>query len=294
MRKKLLDGIGVINATPFTRDNKINEVEYRRHVRWMVEKGVRYITPAAGTGQGLQVSLEEHRQLLEWAIQEAKGKAYIMGYTGRSSTAETIELTRMAKEIGVDAVYIIQPFWSGTDKEGIYLHFKALAESVDIPIVMYNNPARAGIDFPLDIMERLVTEFENIIGLKQTVLNAFVDSIGLLGNRIQVIPKAEKELLMALALGASGVMTFLANIVPEQTVQMYNLFTQGKVNAARELYLKYLPLINALHFEPIPAALVYVLNRLGWDFGNPRLPIHPVFPENAKRIDAILKELELL
>jgi 4-hydroxy-tetrahydrodipicolinate synthase len=167
-------------------------------------------------------------------------------------------------------------------------------ENVDIPIVMYNNPARAGIDFPLDIMDRLVTEFENVVGLKQTVNNALVDSIGLLGDRIQVIPKAEKELLMALALGGSGAMTFLANIAPEQTVEMYNLFTGGKVDEARKLYLKYLPLMNALHFEPIPAALIYVLNRLGWDFGNPRLPIHPIFPENAKKIDSILEKLDLV
>ena len=99
---------------------------------------------------------------------------------------------------------------------------------------------------------------------------------------------------MGLALGTSGAMTFFANIVPEETVEMFDLFTQGKITEAKELYLKYLPLINALHLEPIPAVLIYVLNKIGWNFGEPRLPIHPIFPENAKKVDVILAGLKLI
>jgi 4-hydroxy-tetrahydrodipicolinate synthase len=273
----------------------LNESEYRRHIRWLAEKGLGFIQPLAATGQVMQSSEEEYKRILEITVEELEGKVIITAYSGRPSTAETIKLTKLAQDIGCDAAYIIQPFFTRPDPEGIYLHYRSIAEAVpDFPLVFYNNPSRAGVTIPLDVMRRLVTEFDNFAGLKQSDIEAVADSYGMLRDRIVVWPKSEIEILYALAMGSPGVLTFAANVVPGELVDIVAAWNQGDLGRAREIYFQLLPLFNIIHIEAIPAAIKYMLNKMGWDFGKPRLPIHEVSKENAEKIDKVLKDLELI
>lgn len=290
-----IKGIGVVNATPYTADNKLNEGEYRRHIRWMAEKGIAFIQPVAATGQAMQTSEEEYKRILEITVEELKKKVIITAYSGRPSTAETIRLTKLAQDIGCDAAYIIQPFFSRPDSEGIYLHYRAIAEAVpEFPLVYYNNPSRAGVSIPLDVMRRLVTEFDNFVGLKQSDIAAVADSYGMLRDKIMVWPKAEIEILYALSMGSPGVITFAGNIVPGELVEIVNAWNQGDIDRARDIYFRLLPLFNIIHIEAIPAPIKYMLNRMGWNFGDCRLPIHQVSSESAEKIDRVLKDLGLI
>lgn len=285
-----IDGIGVVNATPLTPDDRLNEAEYRRHVRWMLDAGIRFLQPVAATGQALQTSEAEWQRVMEITVEEAKGRALVTAYTGRASTAETIRLTRLAAEIGCDAAYVIQPYFARPDAQGLYLHYRAVAQAVpDFPLVIYNNPDRAGVSIPIEVMERLVAECENIVGLKQSDLNQFADSVHRLGERITVWPKAEKEVLFGLALGAPGILTFAGNVVPRELVEILAAFGRGDLEKAREIYLRLLPLFNVIHIEPVPAAIKYMLNRMGWEFGACRLPIHDVSAESARTIEGVLR-----
>jgi len=289
-----ITGIGVVNATPLTHDDRVNEQEYRRHVRWMLDEGIRFLQPVAATGQALQTSEEEWRRILEITVEEAKGKALVTAYSGRASTAETIGLTRMAAEIGCDAAYIIQPFFTRPNPEGLYLHYQAVAKAVpDFPLVFYNNPDRAGVSIPIDVMDRLTGEFPNFVGLKQSNLDEFPDSVNRLRGRITVWPKSEKEILFGLALGAPGVLTFAGNVVPRHLVEILAAFEKGDFAAAREAYLRVLPLFNVIHIEPVPAAIKYMLKRMGWDFGPCRLPIHDVSEKSARVIDEVMEAVGL-
>jgi 4-hydroxy-tetrahydrodipicolinate synthase len=124
-----IKGIGVINATPLTPDNRLNEAEYRRHIRWLAQKGIGFIHPVAATGQAMQTTEEEYQRILEITVEELKGKVLVMAYAGRPGTDDTIRLTKIARDIGCDCAYLIQPFYTRPDAEGIYQHYAAVARS---------------------------------------------------------------------------------------------------------------------------------------------------------------------
>ena len=288
-------GIGVVNATPLTADNKTNEKEYRRHIRWLAEKGIGFIQPVAATGQAMQTTEEEYKRILEITVDELKGKVLITAYSGRPGTDDTIRLTKQARDIGCDAAYIIQPFFTLPDAEGIYRHYKAVAEAVpDFPLVFYNNTARAGVDIPQHVMVRLVSEHKNFVGIKQSDLNAVADNFGALSDKITVWPKSEKEILTGLAMGSPGILTFAGNIVPGELVEILNAWNVGNLDKAREVFFRILDLINIIHIEPVPGPIKYMLNRMGFDFGDPRLPIHTVSEANGKKIDGVLEALGII
>lgn len=287
-------GIGVVNATPFTPANHFDEEEYRRHVQWMVDRGVRFLQPAAATGQAMQLSVEEYARILRVTVDQVGDRAFVTAYSGRASTAETIDMTKLARDCGAHATFIIQPFFTRPDPEGLYLHYRAVAEAVpDFPIVFYNNPDRAGVNLPIEVMERLIREYPSFVALKQANLDQLVDAVARLSPRIAVMPKAEKELLLGLALGSPGVVTFAGNVVPGELVEVLRTWQRGDVARARALHQRLLPLMNAIHIEPVPNTIVYMLGRLGFRFGTPRLPGHPVLPETARVIDGILADLGL-
>ncbi|MDN5348550.1 MAG: 4-hydroxy-tetrahydrodipicolinate synthase [Clostridia bacterium] len=292
VEKLVIKGIGVVNATPLNPDDTVNEAEYRRHVRWLIESGVGFLQPCAATGQAMQTTEEEFKRIMEITVEEAKGKVLITAYTGRPSTAETIRLTKLARDIGADAAYIIQPFFTRPNPRGIYEHYKAIAEAVpDFPLVFYNNPDRAGVQIPVDVIDRLTDEYDNFVGLKQADLNFVATSFGQLRKKITVWPKAEQELLMGLAMGAPGVLTFAGNIIPKELSDIVKLWEAGEQEKAREIFYRFLPLMEAIHWEPVPACIKYMLNRMGWNFGHCRLPVKDVTPETAARLDQLLKDL---
>jgi 4-hydroxy-tetrahydrodipicolinate synthase len=289
-----LEGIGAVNPTAYHANGRINESEYRRHIRWLADEGVRFIQPAAGTGQSLQLKAAEYRRLLEISVEEIGDRAFVTAYPGRPDPDDTLARIDVASEVGAHAAFIIQPFFSLPDDEGVYLYYKRLAERSPLPLVFYNNPTRAGINLSVDVMERLVGEHEIFVGLKQTNLDQFPDAVRRLGSKIRVLPRSEHAMLFGFALGAPGILTFAANIIPGEMVRILNAWKTGDFESARQLYLKWLPLFDIIHVEPVPNAIHYILNRLGWDFGVPRVPGHLPSPQNANRIDAVLASTGLL
>jgi len=288
-----ITGIGAVNATPLTKDNKVNEKEYRRHISWLADCGLGFIQPSAATGQAMQTTEEEYKHILEISVDELKGRnVLVTAYAGRPGTDDTIRMCKIARDVGCHAAYLIQPFFTRPDKEGVYQHYKAVAEALpDFPLVFYNNPDRAGIDLPIDIMDRLANEFKNFIGLKQADLNQVMDSYARLQDRITVWPKSEKELIIGLAYNSPGILTFAANVVPAELVDIMKSWQAGNFDHARKVFFDILPIMNLIHIEAVPGPIKYMLNRMGWDFGGCRLPIHMPSDASKEKIDAALKKL---
>ena len=281
-------GVGCVNATPTRSDGSVNEREYRRHVRWLADSGVSFLQPAAATGQALTLSEIEIAHILEWSVDEVGDRVAITAYSGRDSTAETIRLTKLAKSIGCSSAFIIQPYFSRPDPEGLFRHYAAVAEAVDLPIVIYNNPDRAGVPIPVSVMERLAERCDNIVGLKQSDLGAFADSYRALSPRLHVFPKSEKEMLFGFALGSRAILTFGANVIPAELVEIQRRWEAGDVRGAREIWLRFVPLMNAIHIEPVPGAVKWMLNEMGWDFGVPRSPGHELSQAHQAEVSEIL------
>lgn len=286
-------GIGAVNPTPYKRDGTIDEAEYRRHIRWLADNGVRFLQPSAATGQSMQTTREEYKRLLEISVDEVGERVFITAYAGRPDPRDTIDMINVAAEAGAHAAFLIQPFFSTPDAEGVYLHYKTVASHTDLPLVFYNNPARAGIDLTVDVMDRLTDECPAFVALKQSDIDWFPEAMRRLGPKIEVMPKSEHQILFGLAFGSPGVLTFAANIIPDRLVAILTAWQAGDQETARRIYLECLPLFDIIHIEPVPNAVFYMLDRMGWKFGKPRIPGHPLMPENHAKVDAVLHDLGL-
>ncbi|BDG59185.1 dihydrodipicolinate synthase family protein [Caldinitratiruptor microaerophilus] len=291
-KRMVIRGIGVVVATPLRPDGSINEQEYRRLLRWLIQSGVGYVQPSAATGQVMQTTDEEYMRLLEIAVEECKGTGTLVtAYPGRADTAHTIRLTQYAQKVGADAYFLVQPLFSRPDAEGLYAHYKAVIQSAPgFPVVLYNNPDRTCVQLPLEVIERLTDEFEEVVGLKQADPNQLIESCRRLMHKIPVWSRGEFDLLTVLALGAPGSISFSGNIIAPQLVQIVRLWEDGKISEARQLFYKMLPVIQACHWGPIPSTIKYMMRRTGWDVGLPRLPILDVSEAMARKLDAALAE----
>ncbi len=289
-------GIGVVVATPLDENGKVNEEEFRRLLRWLIDSKVGYIQPSAATGQVMQTTDDEYRRLLKMTVEECRGSdTLVTAYPGRADTQNTIELTQYAAEIGADAAYLVQPLFSRPDAKGLYAHYKAILDSVpDFPIVMYNNPDRTAVHVPLDLVERLLEEYPQIVGLKQADPALLVESFRRFGHRIPVWSRGEFDLLTVMALGGNGSISFSGNMIAPQLVEMVRLWEAGDIKGAQDLYYDMLPVIMACHWGPIPSTIKYMMRKLGWNVGNPRLPIIDVDDELARRLDQVLQQTGLL
>ena len=287
-------GIGAVNPTPQNADGSVNEEEYRRHISWLTDNGIRFIQPAAATGQSMQTTREEYRRLLEISVEEIGDRAFVTAYAGRPDPRDTIEMVQIAEDAGAHSAFLIQPFFSTPDQEGLYLYYKAVAEGTKLPLVFYNNPARAGINLGVDAMDRVTDEVPNYVGLKQSNIDEFPEAIRRLSGKIKVMPKSEHHILFGFAFGSPGVLTFAANIVPDRLVAIQTAWENGDHVKAKDIYLECLPLFDIIHIEPVPNAVFYMLNRMGWNFGTPRIPGHELSEEHKQRVDEVLRSLNLI
>ena len=295
--KQPIRRVGVVNATPYERSGQINEYEYRRHINWLAESGIALIHPGAATGQVLSLRRQEYETLLRWTVEELGGDVHVAAYAGRASTDESVELVKTARDVGCDSAFIMQPYFVRPSEEGIYSHYAAIAEAVpNFPLVFYCNPYRAGshtlgspVVIPISVMQRLVGHYENFVGLKEGEIDQLADAYRLLGGRLVVMPAEEKHLLYGLSLGCSTILSHVANVIPRQVVEIVECWERADHEEARRLFLSWLPLMNAIHIEPNPAPVIYMLNQLGWSFGTPRLPIVPVSRDSASLISQVFK-----
>src|SRR2546427_6806135 len=247
-----LRGVGCVNATPTRADGSVHEAEYRRHIRWLADSGVTFIQPAAATGQALTLTETEVAQILEWSVDEVGDRVAVTAYSGRDGTEDTIRMTKLAKTLECACAFIIQPYFSRPDTEGLFRHYAAVAEAVDLPIVIYNNPDRAGVPVPISVMERLADRYDNFVGLKQSDLNAFADSFRALSPRIHVMPKSEKEMLFGFALGSRAILTFGANVIPAEIVEIHRRCVADELAGAPTGFLRLRPLPLSLRHQPAP------------------------------------------
>lgn len=289
--RPVVRGIGVVVATPLDDNGNVVEEEYRRHLQWLISSGVGYVQPSAATGQVMQTSDEEYERLLAIAVEECRGTSTLVSaYPGRPDTAHTIRLTQRAQELGADCYFLVQPLFSRPDAEGLYQHYRSVIDAAPgFPVVLYNNPDRTSVQLPLDVIERLTDEREDVIGLKQADPAQLIESYRRLGQRIPVWSRGEFDLLMVLAMGGPGSISFAGNVIAPELVQIYEFWGRGEIEAARELFYRCLPIIQACHWAPIPAAIKYMMTRRGWAVGEPRLPILNVDSAIRSRLDEALE-----
>ncbi len=288
-------GCGTALVTPFRRDLSIDETTLRKLVRRQIEAGINFLVPCGTTGESPTLSHAEHLRVVELTLEEARGKVPVLAGAGGYNTAEVISLARELKQMGVDGILSVTPYYNKPTQEGLYQHYKAIAAEIPLPIIVYNVPGRTGANVEPSTLKRLAG-IENIIGVKEASGN-----IGQMATILNQVPEGFTVLsgddaitLPLIALGGRGIISVASNEIPVEMTRLAQLCLDGDFRGARELQRKYLPLmeINFIESNPIPVKAAMAMMGLlepVW-----RLPMVPPKPENLEKIHRVLKSVQLL
>jgi 4-hydroxy-tetrahydrodipicolinate synthase len=288
-------GCGTALVTPFREDLSLDEWTLRRLVQRQIEAGINFLVPCGTTGENPTLTRAEHLRVVEMTLEEAKGKVPVLAGAGGYSTAEVIELAKEVEKLGADGILSVTPYYNKPTQEGLYQHYKAIASAVPLPIVVYSVQGRTGVNVEPATLKRLA-EIDNIVGVKEASGNIaqMASILNQVPDRFAVLSGDDAVTLPLIALGGRGLISVASNEIPAEMTRLVQLCLAGNFPAARELYRKYLPLmeINFVESNPIPVkaamAAMGLLEPL-W-----RLPLVPPKPENLAKIKKVLHDLGLL
>lgn len=283
-------GVGTALVTPF-RNNKVDLDCFRSLVRRQIEGGVHALVVAGTTGEAATLKSSEKGALLSAALEEANGKVPIIAGTGCADTRTAVTASRYAATHGADALLVVTPYYNKGTKEGIIAHYFAIAEAVDIPIILYNVPSRTGVDLSPDLLACLA-EHENIVAIKEASgsIDRAADIISSLGDSLALYCGNDGEFLPTLAIGGIGVISVLSNLLPSHLTTLFRLFEEGKMKEASALAARLLPLIRTLFAETNPAPLKYAMALQGLLRPEVRLPLTMPTERTAERLTRLLAD----
>src|SRR5215469_243962 len=267
-----LSGVLVALATPFTADGSIDEPAMRALIDRMIDAGVHGVVACGSTGEFSALTLDERRLVVETVIDQAARRVPVIAQTGAGSTAEAIRLSRHAQSAGADVVMTVAPYYEPLSVDETLSYLRAVARSVDIPVMLYNLPVATGVDLDPDTVGALAREIDNIRYIKNTTVD-MAQSARLIHNHGDVIATFvgwDSLLLSALAEGAAGVMAGTANVVPTELVAVYDAMSAGNLGRARESWARVYPLIDAIMAQPFIPAVKAGLAAVGFPVGRPR------------------------
>ena len=275
-------------VTPF-KNGIVDESALSRLIEWHISEGTNAIVPCGTTGEASTLDYEEHYRVIELTINTAKGRVPVIAGTGANSTDETIMITEKAKEMGADGALIVTPYYNKPTQEGLYRHYKKIAEKVDIPIVLYNVPSRTGVNLLPQTVARL-SEIKNIVGIKEATgdMKQVSEVIRLCGDRLNVISGDDFTTLPLLALGGKGVISVSANVVPKDVSMMCRAWENGNIEVARKIHFKLEPLNYAMFIETNPLPAKTALSMMGKIQEEFRLPLCPMNEGNREKLKKLL------
>jgi 4-hydroxy-tetrahydrodipicolinate synthase len=271
-------------VTPI-KGGKVDEQAFRRLVSWQIEQGSHGLVPCGTTGESPTLSHDEHMRVVELCIQEAAGRVPVIAGAGSNSTDEAIALTRHAKDAGADAVLHVTGYYNKPSQEGIYRHFMAIADAVDIPVIVYNIPPRAIIDIAVETMARLA-KHPNIIGVKDATANLMrpTRERNACGKSWRLLSGEDGTALGYMAHGGHGCISVTANVAPKLCAEFQDACLRGAFDRARELQDRLMPLHDALFCEPSPAPVKYAVSLLGFCTPEVRLPMVELTETGRQRV----------
>ena len=290
----MFHGSLVAIVTPFKK-GKVDEKALGDLIDWQIAQGTHGIVPCGTTGESATLTHEEHERVVAFTIEAAKGRVPVIAGTGSNSTDEAVTLTKHAKKAGADGALLITPYYNKPTQEGLYRHYKAVAEAVDLPIVLYNIPGRTSVNMLPTTVARLAS-FKNIVAIKEGSgsLQQVSDVMQACGERMTVLSGDNALTLPMMALGAKGVITVTANIAPKDMAKMTDAFAAGKLTEARKLHYKMSPLFAALFYETNPIPVKEALGMMGKCSAELRLPLCPMAADTREKLSRALKDYGLI
>jgi 4-hydroxy-tetrahydrodipicolinate synthase len=287
---------GVITAlvTPF-RGDAVDEEALRRLVDEQIRAGIDGFVPVGTTGESPTVSVEEHIRIIKIVVEETRKRVPVIAGTGANSTREAIELTREARAVGADGTLQVTPYYNRPTQDGLFRHFKAIADAAGLPIVVYNVPGRTGCDLLPETMARLC-EVPLVVGIKEATGSAqrAAQIIARVGDRMVVLSGDDATAFPLYALGAQGCISVVSNVAPAEMAAMWDAAAAGNWNKARELHYRVFPLSEGLFIEANPIPVKAALAMMGKIADEIRAPLYPMTGANREKVRKILADLKLI
>jgi len=291
----MFKGSLVALITPMRDDGSLDEKAFARFVDWQITQGTQGIVPVGTTGESPTLSHAEHHRVVDIAVEIASGRVPVIAGTGSNSTEEAIDLTRHAKRAGADAALVVTPYYNKPTQEGLFLHFAAIADAVDLPLIIYNIPSRSVVDMSVATMARLARH-PNIIGVKDATANLArpLQTRRACGRGFCQLSGEDHTALAFLAAGGAGCISVTANIAPRLCSDMHLAWQAGQVEQAMAIQDRLLPLHDSLFAETSPAPVKYAASLLGHGTAHCRLPLAPTTEATQAALRAAMSEAGLL
>jgi 4-hydroxy-tetrahydrodipicolinate synthase len=281
----MFKGLYVALVTPFKKDGSLNEAKLRELIQFHIKAGTDGLVPCATTSENPTYTWEEHFKIIEISVKEAAGKIKICPGCGTNSTAKSLENVKKARELGADGAMVVTPYYNKPTQEGLYAHFMKLADEGGLPLMLYNVPGRTGLNMLPKTVQRL-SAHERIASIKEASgsLEQMCEIILLCGDRVALMSGDDGITLPILAVGGTGIVSVVGNIVPKDMLAMIAAFEKGNLAEARKLHYKLFPLCKAMFFETNPTPVKEAMNMLGMDVGPVRLPLVELLHENRDKL----------
>ena len=285
---ELFTGSGVALITPFDENGEVNYSRLREILEFHVINHTDAIIVTGTTGEGSTLNVEEKISVIEFTVNIINNRIPVIAGTGSNDTRHAAEFSKRVEKLGVDGLLVVTPYYNKGNENGIYEHYKTLAEGVKIPVILYNVPSRTGVNLSIPLLKRLA-QIENITALKEASGNiSYVAEVAREVPELDIYSGNDDMVVPVLSLGGKGVISVSANIIPDISHDMTVSFLKGDVKKARELQLKYNDLVNALFLETNPAPIKEAMNFLGYEVGNCRLPLGVMEEANRRKLTDIL------
>ena len=292
MSKPVFVGAGVAIVTPFFEDGGINFEELKKLIEFQIAEGIDSIVICGSTGEAATMTEEEHVAAIKFAVDTVAGRVPVIAGTGSNDTAFGIELTKKAYELGADAALLVTPYYNKCTQEGLFRHYAKIAEAVpELPIILYNVPSRTNVNIGPELLKRL-SVYENIVGVKECNFGQVPEIYSLCGDRYALYSGEDGLAVPMLSLGAKGVISVIANILPKETSKMIHDYIDGDTESAKNAQIGFIPLVKAMFCEVNPIPVKEAMNILGWNAGPCRLPLCEMSKANHDKVVEVLAQYD--
>ena len=292
MKKLLFTGSGVAIVTPFT-DDGVDFDKLEELIEFQIKAGTDAIIICGTTGEASTMPDEEHKSVIKFAVEKVNKRVPVIAGTGSNDTRHAIELSKYAEQVGSDAILSVTPYYNKTSQKGLIEHFKAIANSITIPVILYNVPSRTNLNISPETVKAL-SEIENIVAIKECNLAQVGDIINLCGEDFTIYSGNDDQVLLFLALGGKGIISVMANVIPTDTHELVAKFFEGDFEGSRKIQLGVLDLIKALFIDVSPVPVKAAMNLMGLNVGKCRMPLIDMSENNLDILKDEMKKYGII
>ena len=292
----IFKGAGVAIVTPFNKNNEVDYDKLGQLIEFNIEEGTDAIIICGTTGEASTLTHDEHLECIRYTVEKVNKRVPVIAGTGSNCTDTAMFLSKEAQDHGADGLLVVTPYYNKATQKGLIGHYKAIADAVDIPIIMYNVPGRTGCNMLPQTVATLVKEVKNIVGIKEASANLtqVTEIMHLTDGNIDLYSGCDEIIVPTLSVGGSGVISVVSNVAPSKTRDIFAKFLDGDLKGSLEIQLELIPLINALFSEVNPIPVKKALNLMGFDVGSVRMPLTEMEEENSKKLEKVMIDAGLI